>query len=131
MFDFWFEYKKVVPKGYVRLLGKIAELSDSGINMHFFVGNHDMWMNTYFQNELNIPVYFEPKEFIFNEKSFLIGHGDGLGPGDHGYKTVKKFFEILFAAGYLAYCRLISGWVLPTISAKKAAAMRHIVKKNF
>jgi len=93
MFDFWYEYKKVVPKGYVRLLGKIAELSDSGIDMHFFVGNHDMWMNTYFQKELNIPVYFEPKEFVFNDKTFLIGHGDGLGPGDHGYKTVKKVFR--------------------------------------
>ena len=93
IFDFWYEYKKVVPKGYVRLLGKLAELSDSGILIHVFVGNHDMWMNGYFEKELNIPVYHQPKEFEWNGKRFLIGHGDGLGPGDHGYKFIKKIFR--------------------------------------
>jgi UDP-2,3-diacylglucosamine hydrolase len=93
MFDFWHEYRKVVPKGYVRLLGKLAELSDKGIPLHFFVGNHDMWIKNYFQNELNMQVYFEPKEFERNGKKFLIGHGDGLGPGDHGYKRLKKVFR--------------------------------------
>lgn len=93
MFDFWYEYRRVVPKGHVRLLGKLAELSDAGIPMHFFVGNHDMWMRDYFQQELNMPVYFEPQEFERNGKHFLIGHGDGLGPGDHGYKRLKKVFR--------------------------------------
>lgn len=93
MFDFWFEYRHVVPKGYVRLLGKLAELSDAGIGLHFFAGNHDMWMKNYFQQELNIPVYFEPQSFSFNNTSFYIGHGDGLGPGDHGYKMMKKVFR--------------------------------------
>jgi len=93
LFDFWFEYRQVVPKGYVRILGKLAELTDSGIPVHFFVGNHDMWMKDYFQKELGIPVYFEPKEFTFNNKKFLIGHGDGLGPGDRGYKAMKKVFR--------------------------------------
>lgn len=93
MFDFWYEYRKVVPKGYTRLLGKLAALSDMGIPMHFFVGNHDMWMKDYFLKELNIPVYFEPKEFEKNGKKFLVGHGDGLGPGDHGYKRLKKIFR--------------------------------------
>jgi UDP-2,3-diacylglucosamine hydrolase len=93
MFDFWYEYRKVVPKGYVRLLGKLAELTDAGIPIHFFVGNHDMWMNGYFEKELKIPVYFEPKEFTLMGKEFLIGHGDGLGPGDHGYKFIKKIFR--------------------------------------
>ena len=93
VFDFWYEYKTVVPRGYVRLLGKIAELTDAGIDIHFFVGNHDMWMNNYFQKELNVPVYYEPKEFVLNNKVFLIGHGDGLGPGDHGYKFMKKVFR--------------------------------------
>lgn len=92
LFDFWFEYKHVVPKGYVRVLGKLAEISDSGIPVHFFVGNHDLWMNDYFEKELNIPVYHKPKEFNFNNKLFLIGHGDGLGPGDTGYKRMKKVF---------------------------------------
>ena len=93
LFDFWFEYKKVVPKGYVRILGKLAEITDSGIPIHFFVGNHDMWMRDYFETELNIPVFFEPVSYEFNGKAFLIGHGDGLGPGDHGYKFIKKLFR--------------------------------------
>jgi UDP-2,3-diacylglucosamine hydrolase len=93
LFDFWYEYKTVVPRGYVRILGKLAELTDNGIMIHFFVGNHDMWMTDYFQKELNIPVYFEPKTFEFNNKKFLIGHGDGLGPGDRGYKFIKKIFR--------------------------------------
>jgi UDP-2,3-diacylglucosamine hydrolase len=93
MFDFWYEYKTVVPKGFVRILGKLAELTDRGIPIHFFVGNHDMWMKGYFEKELNITVYFEPKSFTFNQQQFLIGHGDGLGPGDKGYKLLKKIFR--------------------------------------
>ena len=93
LFDFWYEYKKVVPKGYVRILGKLAEITDSGIPVYFFVDNHNMWMNDYFQKELNIPVFFEPREFEYSGKKFLIGHGDGLGPGDHGYKFIKKVFR--------------------------------------
>ncbi|MBS1655853.1 MAG: UDP-2,3-diacylglucosamine diphosphatase, partial [Bacteroidetes bacterium] len=93
MFDFWYEYRTVVPKGFVRLLGKLAELTDKGIKIHFFVGNHDMWMKDYLQKEFNIPVYFEPAEFEFSGKQFLIGHGDGLGPGDHKYKLLKKIFR--------------------------------------
>jgi UDP-2,3-diacylglucosamine hydrolase len=92
LFDFWFEYKKVVPKGFIRVLGKLAELRDSGIQIHFFVGNHDLWMQNYFETELNIPTYHSPKEFSFNDKTFLIGHGDGLGPEDKGYKRMKKVF---------------------------------------
>ncbi|MCL7762148.1 UDP-2,3-diacylglucosamine diphosphatase [Polaribacter sp. Z014] len=92
LFDFWFEYKTVVPKGFVRVLGKLAEIKDSGIPIYFFIGNHDLWMNDYFQKELNIPVYHEPQEFLINNKKFLIGHGDGLGPGDYGYKRMKKVF---------------------------------------
>ncbi|MBU6158482.1 MAG: UDP-2,3-diacylglucosamine diphosphatase [Bacteroidetes bacterium] len=93
LFDFWYEYKKVVPKGHVRILGKMAEITDSGIPIHFFVGNHDMWMKNYFQEELNVPVFFEPQQYHLNQSSFLVGHGDGLGPGDHGYKMLKKIFR--------------------------------------
>jgi UDP-2,3-diacylglucosamine hydrolase len=93
MFDFWFEYKTVVPKGYIRLLGKLAQLSDAGIQLHFFVGNHDMWVRNYFQQELNMQVYFEPTQFEFNGQQFLVGHGDGQGPGDHKYKFLKKIFR--------------------------------------
>jgi UDP-2,3-diacylglucosamine hydrolase len=93
LFDFWYEYRTVVPKGYVRILGKMASITDRGIPITFFVGNHDMWMKGYFEKELNIPVHFKPVAFEFNNKQFLIGHGDGLGPGDHGYKFMKKIFR--------------------------------------
>ena len=96
LFDFWFEYKTVVPRGFTRTLGKLAEISDSGIPIHYFVGNHDLWMNGYFEEELNIPVYHKPKEFTFNNKTFFLGHGDGLGPGDKGYKRMKKVFTNSF-----------------------------------
>ena len=96
LFDFWFEYKTVVPKGFVRVLGKLAELKDAGIDIYFFVGNHDLWMRDYFQKELNIPVFHKPQEFDINGKIFLIGHGDGLGPGDYGYKRMKKVFTFPF-----------------------------------
>jgi len=96
LFDFWFEYDTVVPKGFVRVLGKLAEMRDNGIPIYFFVGNHDLWMKDYFENELNIPVYHSPQEFSINNKLFLIGHGDGLGPGDIGYKRMKKVFTFPF-----------------------------------
>ena len=92
LFDFWMEYKTVVPKGFTRTLGKLAEISDSGIPIYYFVGNHDLWMNGYFEEELNIPVYHQPKIFEIGGKKFLIGHGDGLGPGDKGFKRMKKVF---------------------------------------
>lgn len=92
LFDYWFEYRSVVPKGYIRLLGKLAELRDRGIPITFFTGNHDMWMFSYFQEELGIPVLREPVLHEINGKRILIGHGDGLGPGDLGYKFIKKVF---------------------------------------
>jgi UDP-2,3-diacylglucosamine hydrolase len=108
LFDFWYEYRKVVPKGYTRILGKLAQLTDSGIFIHFFVGNHDMWMSGYFEEELNIPVFHEPKIFEWSGKKFYIGHGDGLGPGDHGYKFIKKIFRNKF-------CQWLFGVLPPAI----------------
>ncbi len=90
IFDAWFEYKNVVPKGFTRFLGKLAELTDEGLHIEAFTGNHDLWMRGYFQEELNIPVHHHPIERTFNGKKFFIAHGDGLGPGDHGYKLLKK-----------------------------------------
>jgi UDP-2,3-diacylglucosamine hydrolase len=92
LFDFWFEYKYTAPKGFIRFLGKIAELTDAGIPVHVFTGNHDMWMYGYLPKEIGIRLHREPVRRTFNGKEFLIGHGDGLGPGDHKYKFIKKFF---------------------------------------
>ncbi len=96
IFDFWFEYKHAVPRGYVRLLGKLAELNDSGIKLHYFTGNHDMWVFDYLPEEIGVTIYREPIEREINGKKFYIGHGDGLGPGDHGYKFIKKVFANKF-----------------------------------
>lgn len=95
------------------MLGKLAELRDSGIPIHFFVGNHDLWMADYFETELNIPVYHKPKEFTFHNKTFLIGHGDGLGPGDKGYKRMKKVFTNPFS-------KWLYRWLHPDIGVKLA-----------
>lgn len=113
LFDFWFEYKTVVPKGFIRVLGKLAEIKDSGIPIYFFVGNHDLWMSDYFQKELNIPVYHDNQEFSFNGKTFLIGHGDGKGPGDMGYKRMKKVFTNPFS-------KWLFRWLHPDIGVKLA-----------
>jgi UDP-2,3-diacylglucosamine hydrolase len=93
LFDFWYEYKTVVPKGFVRFQAKMAELCDKGVQVHVFTGNHDMWMFNYFEEELGVKMHREPITRQLNGKKFHIGHGDGLGPGDHGYKFIKKVFS--------------------------------------
>ena len=113
LFDFWFEYDKVIPKGHVRVLGKLAEIRDSNIPIYFFVGNHDLWMHDYFETEFDIPTYHHPKEFTFNNKTFLIGHGDGLGPGDKGYKRMKKVFTNPFS-------KWLYKWLHPDIGVRLA-----------
>ena len=93
LFDFWYEYKKVVPKGFTRLFGKLAELSDSGIDLFFFVGNHDCWIGNYFEDELGINVFHKKVDLNIDNYNILIGHGDGLGPGDSKYKFLKLLFR--------------------------------------
>ncbi len=93
IFDFWFEYKFAIPKGFIRLQGKIAEFTDAGIEVHFFTGNHDMWAFDYLPKELGVNIHYKPIITVINEKRIYIGHGDGLGPGDYGYKRLKKVFK--------------------------------------
>lgn len=92
LFDFWFEYRTAIPKGYARLLGALAALTDSGIKVHLFRGNHDMWAFHYLRDELGLELHREPEFRDFSGKKFYLAHGDGLGPGDHGYKLIKKVF---------------------------------------
>ncbi|MEC8323160.1 MAG: UDP-2,3-diacylglucosamine diphosphatase, partial [Bacteroidota bacterium] len=120
LFDFWFEYKHVIPKGFTRVLGKLAELSDQGIEIHFFTGNHDMWMHNYFEEELSIVVYNKPQEFELNGKLFLIGHGDGLGPHDKGYKRLKKVFSNPFF-------KSLYRWIHPDLGVRFA---QYLSQKN-
>ena len=93
VFDFWFEYKTVVPKGYIRFLGKLAELADSGIKIYLFKGNHDMWMFDYFPREFGATIISNELVIERGGKKFYLHHGDGLGPGDGKYKILKKFFR--------------------------------------
>ena len=108
LFDFWFEYKQVVPKGFVRILGKLAEMTDNGMKITLFAGNHDLWLKDYFPSELNIPVIHQPQTYSFFDKKFFIAHGDGLGPGDTGFKIMKKGFKNPF----LQFC---FRWLHPDI----------------
>ncbi len=93
IFDFWFEYRHAIPRGFIRIQGKLAELRDKGLPIYFFTGNHDMWMFDYFEKELGIIIYREPQVLEIGNHKLLIGHGDGLGPGDNTYKFLKKFFN--------------------------------------
>ena len=93
LFDFWFEYKKVIPKGYERLKGKLAQLTDSGIKVHLFVGNHDLWTFGYLENELGLKIYKESKIIKLNGKKFYLSHGDGLGSGNKTYKFLKFIYS--------------------------------------
>jgi len=96
VFDFWFEYATVVPRGYIRFLGKLAELTDLGIKLYLFKGNHDMWMFDYFEKELNATIISNEMVMERGGKKFFLHHGDGLGPGDVKYKVLKKFFRSRF-----------------------------------
>lgn len=93
LFDFWFEYKAVVPRGHIRFLAKLAEFTDRGIPVYVFTGNHDMWIFDYLENEIGVTIHRDPIVNTFGGKTFFLGHGDGLGPGDHGYKLIKKVFR--------------------------------------
>lgn len=104
VFEFWFEYRHVVPRGHARLLGKLAELRDGGLDIQYWTGNHDLWMRDYFTAELGIPLHHRPTRRVIDGQAFLIGHGDGLGPGDRGYKRMKRVFRNPLAQW--AYARL-------------------------
>lgn len=126
IFDFWFEYRTVVPKGFVRLLGKIASLTDKGIEVHYFTGNHDMWAFGYFEKELGVTMHRKPFQTELLGKSFYIGHGDGLGPGDHGYKLLKAFFSCRFCQKLFSFLHPGFGMGL----ARFFSARSRIANKN-
>ncbi len=131
VFDFWFEYKTVVPRGYVRLLGKIAEITDSGIPVHWFIGNHDMWIFDYIPDELNVQLHHDPIRREFAGKTFYIGHGDGLGPGDYGYKFIKKVFRAGWSKWLFARLHPNFGIGLANFFSKSSRAANQEVDKKF
>jgi len=108
LFEFWFEYRSVVPKGYVRIISRLLALKEKGIAVYMFTGNHDLWMGKYFEEELGIPVFHDPLEVEINQVRMLVGHGDGLGPGDNMYKLLKKVFRS-------SLCQWLFRWLHPDI----------------
>lgn len=122
IFDFWFEYKRAIPRGFARIQGKIAELTDKGIPVHVFTGNHDMWIFDYLPKELGVKLYREPIEREFFGKKYFIGHGDGLGPGDKGYKFLKKVFANKFCQWCFARLHPNFGIWLADKSSKSSRA---------
>lgn len=129
IFDFWFEYKTVVPKGYIRLLGKLAELADSGIPVHLFTGNHDIWAFSYLQQEIGVELHRKPELRSYMGATFYLAHGDGLGPGDNGYKFLKKVFSN-------SLNQFLFRWLHPDIGAKmglyfsRKSRLANMVKEN-
>ena len=119
VFDFWFEYKRVVPKGFVRLLGKIAELSDNGIKIYFSIGNHDLWVKDYFETEIGMKVLHKSIVLEENGKKIFVSHGDGLGRGDYAY----KFLRVIFTSK-------ICQWLFARLHPNFAIKIAHLWSKN-
>ncbi|MDR2556665.1 MAG: UDP-2,3-diacylglucosamine diphosphatase [Bacteroidales bacterium] len=114
IFDYWFEYRYVVPKGYTRFFGAMAKLIDSGVNVYFFGGNHDSWTKGYFEKEIGMIVFKDTVQATINGKTFLLGHGDGLGPSDYGYKLLKWVFEARLNRTFFAWLHPWVGYLLAT-----------------
>jgi UDP-2,3-diacylglucosamine hydrolase len=129
VFDFWFEYKTVVPKGYIRLLGALARITDRGIPVHLYCGNHDIWAFDYLDKEIGIQLHRHPETRTMMGKEFYLAHGDGLGPGDKGYKILKKVFRSRFN-------QYLFRWLHPDIGAKmglyfsRKSRLANVVKEN-
>lgn len=132
IFDFWFEYKRVVPKGFVRLLGKLAEIADEGTPIYVFTGNHDLWMNDYLNKEVGVEVFYQPTIVEIDNLNFYIAHGDGLGPGDKGFKFLKKIFTNSFAQKAFSWLHPDLGVALADYFSSKSRHNNHAISpENF
>lgn len=122
IFDFWFEYQDVIPKGFIRLQGELARMADADIEIIFFTGNHDMWMFSYFTEELGIEIVRDPRQYTLGSHSFLIGHGDGLGPGDKAHKLLKSVFANKWCQRAFAFLHPAIGMGIATKWSKGSRA---------
>ena len=127
IFDFWFSYKHVVPRGFVRVLGKLAELADSGVEIHFFTGNHDMWVFDYLEKEIGLQVHTAPMEMEIDGKLFFMGHGDGLTKMNKSYNALKRMFASRFCQRAFA---ALHPWVGFGIAKKWSRSSRKSGKKK-
>lgn len=111
MFDFWFEYRMVVPRGFTRFLGKLSELTDSGVEIHYFAGNHDLWTWDYLVEECGVILHREPMTLSLADKTFYIGHGDGLGDPDPRFRFIRSIF-------HSPLCQWLFRWVHPDLGMR-------------
>ncbi|MBN2166437.1 MAG: UDP-2,3-diacylglucosamine diphosphatase [Marinilabiliaceae bacterium] len=118
IFDFWFEYKRVVPRGFTRLFGKLAEITDLGIPVYFFTGNHDIWIFDYLPNETGVKIYRNPVEKVIDGKRFFLAHGDGLGNYDRKFNFIKKIFTNKIAQWLFAHIHPNFGIGFATVWSK-------------
>ena len=130
-FDFWFEYNAVVPKGYIRFLGKLSELHDRGIKLHMCLGNHDLWIGKYLQLECGVHVFSEPKTIQIGTFKYHIHHGDGLGPGDYRYKFLKKIFTNYWAQKLFKWLHPDIGFSMASYFSRKSRASEKTEERTF
>lgn len=131
IFDFWFEYKYVVPKGFVRLLGKLAELSDAGIELIFFTGNHDMWMFDYLPTQFNVKIFRGAVTLNCGQQKIFLHHGDGLGPYDKKYKFLKLFFNSKICQWMFAKLHPYIGFTIATKWSNSSRIANHENDEKF
>lgn len=131
IFDFWHEHKRVVPKGFTRFMGTLALMADQGVKIHFFSGNHDVWMYGYFKDEIGADIHHEPLKTSINGKSFYIAHGDGLGPGDIFFKLLRRAFRSPFLQWWFSRLHPNFSMWLGTTWSKKSRYAKGIVAEEF
>ena len=131
LFDFWFEYKNTIPKGFTRFIGKLTMLVDKGIELVIFTGNHDMWMYGYFVQEVGAKVFHDPTQIMINNSKIYIGHGDGLGPGDSSYKFLKKVFRNRFLQGCFNWLHPDIGMSVANYWSRKSRAQANMREEKF
>lgn len=112
IFDFWYEYKRVIPRGYTKVLGKLMELCEAGIEVHFFIGNHDIWTFGYLENEIGMQVHYQPQCIELDGKTYFLAHGDGLGDPDKVFSLLRKVFRSRWAQS------LFSTFIHPNLAMK-------------
>ena len=131
IFDFWHEHKRVVPKGFTRFMGTLAQMADNGVKIHFFCGNHDVWMYGYFKEEIGAEIHHKPLKTTINGKKFYIAHGDGLGPGDRFFKLLRWAFHNSFLQWWFARIHPNFSMWLGTSWSKKSRYAKGIVAEGF
>ena len=123
MFDYWFEYKYVIPKGFVRFIGKMAEFIDDGIPVYLYTGNHDVWMFGYFQKEIGATVYTQETILDLDGKKFYVAHGDGLGDPSLSFRFMRGFFRNKF-------CQFLYKWIHPDLTMPFGLTWSHFNRKK-